>query len=337
MKKNIILPLLFIALITSILFFTSCSASKTSTEAPGNPEFTNQNQYQTQSGAQSDATFGGVAMADKSSANQVSATETAAPNLQAGGFAISTSNKIIFNGNISLETMQFDKTISDLKYLILSNKGYIESSSINGNQYNLENLRNASLTIKIPQASFDSTLEKIGSLGNVISSSTSSQDITKQFIDTEARIKTLKIEEERMLSLLGKATKLEDIIMLEDRLSQIRLEIENYTGSLKEMQALTDYGTINVYIGEVKELTTNESGFGSSIALALQDSLKNILKVFEAGIVGIIYIIPYLIILLIIGILLNKFGLFNRFKVNKATKEIKSNSKNQNNNKEDDM
>ena len=237
------------------------------------------------------------------------------------GFAVATGQKIIFNADIALETTNFSKAVSDLKTMVSSYNGYIASSNITGSQIDRNNLRNASFTIKIPQASFESAKEKIEALGNLTSSNTSSQDITKQFIDTEARIKTLKVEEERLLVLLSKAVKIEDIITLESRLSEIRLEIENYTGSLNEMKAQTDYGTINVYISEVKELTLQENGFLNNIVSAFKGSFASLIIAIEGGIIGLIYAIPYLIIIAIIIVAVMKSGIRKNIKFKKEKNE----------------
>ena len=250
------------------------------------------------------------------SLNDSSTVNGLAP-LDNNGFAVSSGQKIIFNADIALETTNFSKAISDLKTLVSGYNGYIASSNITGSQIDRNNLRSASFTIKIPQVSFDSSKEKIEVLGNLTSSNSSSQDITKQFVDTEARIKTLKVEEERLLVLLGKAIKLEDVITLESRLSEIRLEIESYTGSLNEMKAQTDYGTINVYISEVKELTLQENGFLNNIVSAFKGSFSSLIIAIEGGIIGLIYVIPYLIIIAIIIIAVKKSGIGKNVKFRK--------------------
>ena len=247
-----------------------------------------------------------------------------------GSFALAQGQKIIFTADITMETKDFDKTITDLKRLVQESKGYIVSSSVNGSKVDENNLRNASFTIKVPQAIFESSKDKIEGLGNVTTSYTQSQDITKQFVDTEARIKTLKVQEERMLALLTKANKMEDIIALESRLSELRLEIESYTGSLNEMEAQTDYGTINVYVSEVKELTSSGNGFMDNLLNAIKGSLKSILIALEGAIIGLIYAAPYIIVVAIIIIVVRRMGLIRNLSLPKRNKK-KDNDKDQNN------
>jgi hypothetical protein len=247
-----------------------------------------------------------------------------------GSFALAQGQKIIFTADITMETKDFDKAITDFKRLVQESKGYIVSSSINGSRVDENNLRNASFTIKVPQSIFESSKDKIEGLGNVTTSYTQSQDITKQFVDTEARIKTLKIQEDRMLALLTKATKMEDIIALESRLSELRLEIESYTGSLNEMEAQTDYGTINVYISEVKELSSGDSGFLDNLLAAIKGSFKSMLIAIEGGIIGLIYAAPYIIVVAIIIIVVRRIGWGRNLRLPSRNKK-KDNDRDQNN------
>jgi hypothetical protein len=117
------------------------------------------------------------------------------------------------------------------------------------------------------------------------------------------------VQEERMLALLTKAEKMEDIIALESRLSELRLEIESYTGSLNEMEAQTDYGTINVYVSEVKELSSGGTGFLDNLVAAIKGSLKSMLLALEGGIIGLIYAAPYIIVVAIIIIVIRRMGI----------------------------
>jgi hypothetical protein len=307
MKKFILISLI----ILTLLFISACG-SNGSSESLGTP-----NDVITDEKSKTED-FGGQAPT-----LYESSTQDAAIDQFNGSFAIANGQKIIFTADVTLETKDFNKLIGELKKIVISSNGYIVSSSINGNLGNMDNLRNASLTIKVPQASFDSSKEKIEVLGNVINSQTQSQDITKQFVDTDARIKTLKVQEERMLLLLSKAVKLEDIITLESRLSELRLEIESYTGSLNEMKAQTDYATINVYVNEVKELTLINGGFFGDVVLALKGSLKSVLLALEKAVIILIYAAPYIIIFAILILFIKKIGLLSSIKLSKKKNDDK--------------
>ena len=81
------------------------------------------------------------------------------------------------------------------------------------------------------------------------------------------RLETYAIEEERLLSMLEKATTVEEMIQLESRLSDIRYQIESLESRLRNWQNQVDYSTITIYLREVEELSDTargEGGFGST-------------------------------------------------------------------------
>ncbi len=228
------------------------------------------------------------------------------------GFALGSTQKIIFRSDMMLETENFDETLKKIDAKVKETNSYYESSNISGDIRYAEDLRYASLIIRVPANRFEEMKKEAVNWGHMISSNTSSQDVTKQYIDTEARLKALKIQEERLLALLSKAVKLDDIILLESRLSDVRYQIENYTGSLSELDALVDYATIALNVQEVKTVTVNPENFGQKLFEAFKDSMRQIGKLAEGGLIALIYLIPYIIIIIIILLIIKKSGILTK-------------------------
>ncbi|MBU5676193.1 DUF4349 domain-containing protein [Alkaliphilus sp. MSJ-5] len=220
-------------------------------------------------------------------------------------------SKVITNVHISLETIEFGSTTDNLNEIINKNKGYIEDSSISHNNYiNNRIYKYAQYTIRVPKESMDSFINEISSIGNIVSQSTSKQDITKQYYDTESRLNVLKIKEERILTLLEKAEKIEDIIAIENQLSEIIYQKENLTKSILDMDDKVSYSTVSINISEVEKLTsgvTTETTFATKIANAFRDSLYFFKVVLEKFLITFIYVLPYFLIIGVIGILVYKF------------------------------
>ncbi len=235
------------------------------------------------------------------------------------GFALVRTQKIIFRSDMMLETEKFDETLKKIEAKVRETKSYIETANISGDTRYPEDLRYASFVIRVPAKSFEAMKKEAVNWGHMISSNTSSEDVTKQYIDTEARLKTLQIQEERLLALLNKAVKLDDIILLESRLSDVRYQIENYTGSLNELNALVDYATIAIDVREVKSVTVNPENFGQKLAETLKDSLRQLGKLAENGLIALIYLIPYILIIIILLLIVKKSGI--------VTKKIKNKEK----------
>jgi hypothetical protein len=228
------------------------------------------------------------------------------------GFIPGINQKIIFRSDMTLETETFDETLAKIDIKVKATGSYIETANISGNIAYQDELRYASLVIRVPSDRFEDMKKEAATWGHLISSNTSSQDVTKQYIDTEARLKALKIQEERLLALLGKAEKLDDILLLESRLSDVRYQIESYTGSLNELDTLVDYATIALTIHEVKSISVSPDNFGQRIAETIKDSFIQLGKFVESGLIALIYLIPYMIIIALLVFLIKKSSLASR-------------------------
>ncbi len=214
--------------------------------------------------------------------------------------------KIIKSANVELETKEFDKTTNIITEKTNFLGGYIENSSITGGRpVNKEDFRNrvASFKLRIPEKSFDQLLLDFNDIGNVIRIERGGEDITSQYFDSEARLKSLTIQEERLLEILKKADKIADIIELERELSNVRYQIENYTGTLRKWDNLVSFSTIDVIVYEVREIKIPEPvTLGGRIIDGFSKSIKGIITLAKELLVAIAVLLPIVFVLLIIGL-----------------------------------
>ncbi len=182
------------------------------------------------------------------------------------------SRKIIKHSNLSLETLEFDQSLQQISALIEEKGGYIESQSIDsyGNSYHRSGEyvqeRSASIQARIPSEKLDQTISEV-------------EDISDQYFDSEARLSTLRLQEERLLEILSKADKLEDVITLEQALSNVRYEIERLTASLKRMDNQVTYSYLNLDLREVVKYNETVSAprtFGEKLAASFRRGGQNL-------------------------------------------------------------
>lgn len=229
-----------------------------------------------------------------------------------------TERKLIRNANYSMETLKYDETVSAVKTLIEKLGGYIQSETSYGEgaiKSNYYVARNSNYIIRLPAEKFNDFYNEISLLGSITNNHTYVDDVSSYYYDTEARLNTMHIREERLLEILQKATKLEDIIMLEQELQDVRYEIENLQGTLNRVDDQVAYSTINLNINEVFEYTDIKpqprtfwerlsdrfsrtiddvkDGFEDFALFILGDSIMIIIWV--AILAGIFFIIRYLI------------------------------------------
>ena len=163
--------------------------------------------------------------------------------------------KIIWRVELEAETLEFDSFLSELEKAVREFDGYLEGSSVSGNAITYSSNRYGSLTIRIPSGKLDSFLGQVGQLCTVTHTSKSSEDVTLDYVDVQARIETLTIEQERLLALLESAQDLESVIQLESRLSEVRYQLESYQSTKNRYDSLIDYSTDTLSVHEVQRVT----------------------------------------------------------------------------------
>ena len=171
------------------------------------------------------------------------------------------TEKIIYTGYVSIETTAFDDSLRDLEQAVAANGGFVQDSSVEG--YSRTNAdgttsvvdRWASYTVRIPADKFSAFMALTDGIGNVTSSSRSAENVTSQYTDYEARLDSLYIQEERLLDMLEQSGDLESLITLEERLSEVRYEIESIERNLRNLDQKLAYSTVHLTLQEVEIYT----------------------------------------------------------------------------------
>lgn len=228
------------------------------------------------------------------SANTITKTDSA--DVQDSG------RKLIKRVNLSVQTLEYDKGCSLLEGLVAQNAGYIEnSSSSNYTYYGSRNNRYANYTVRIPSGNLDAFLSSLGGIGTIYNQSMSTEDVTLSYLDVEARSKALRIQQERLLALLEKAETVEEIIALEDRISDVTYQLEAQESMLKNYDNLVTYSTITISIEEVTRITeTAPETVGERIVSGLSDTFYTIGEGFKDFSVWFVVNLPFIILWLII-------------------------------------
>ncbi|MCB0826940.1 MAG: DUF4349 domain-containing protein, partial [Armatimonadetes bacterium] len=182
-----------------------------------------------------------------------------------------TQRDIIKNGSIDLLVQELNGSIALVENIAKSNSGYVESS--NSNQYTDSKI--ASLTIRVDSKQFENVMARLRDLGEVVSESTSGEDVTAAIADYDARVKVLRIEEEQYRILLKNAKRLQDILDLKQRIGNVRMEIESYEAQLKSLKGMASLSTINI---SLKEANPDTKVVPSDWAGGAVNSASNALK-----------------------------------------------------------
>ncbi|MBQ8822772.1 MAG: DUF4349 domain-containing protein [Lachnospiraceae bacterium] len=224
-----------------------------------------------------------------------------------------TDRKLIKTVDMSVETKEYDNLLAAVENKVKSLGGYIENmETYNGSAYSsYRSSRNANMTLRIPQESLDAFLEEISAISNVVRHSENVDDVTLQYVDLSSHKEVLLAEQERLLELIEQADTIEDIITLENRLSDIRYQIESMESQLRTYDNKVTYSTVYLYIDEVKELTpvkeeTVWERITGGFAESIDDIVYDITEAFIWFVVNIPYLLIWAVVIIVVVLVLKK-------------------------------
>lgn len=225
--------------------------------------------------------------------------------------------KLIYRADVYLQTLDFDKSLGDIEKLVSDVEGYFENRQIdNGSYYRRANYKTANFIIRVPSDKYQDFLSSVSGSCHVVSISQNIEDIGDAYYDTESRIKTLQIKEERLQSLLSKATKMSDIIQLESALSENEYSLNMYKNQLRDYDSLVDYSTIEISLESVDTLSddvTTELSFGQRLTRAIKNGASDFASGLGDFAIWFGYNILKIVLVLIIAALLIRFRPVSRF------------------------
>ena len=198
-------------------------------------------------------------------------------SIPAGTSAI--SRKIIYDAQVDLVVESVDPIAKKVGTLVQEARGYIAEQNVTGSPGSLRSMR---WRIRVPVEQFDSFVESIVSLGELERNNRTSQDVTEQYYDLEARIKNKKVEEQTLNKILQERSgKLEDVLKIEIELSRVRGEIEQLEGKIRVIENLSSLATLTLNVREREKYAPPPpvvADFPTQIARTWDGSILNLVN-----------------------------------------------------------
>ena len=205
--------------------------------------------------------------------------------------AIQSQQMVIISYRMELECEDIGKTADKIRERCGQAEGYVESEEIS--QYS------GYIVIRVPSKESQGVVDFLNDKFDVTRSKKSTQDITDKYVDNDARITNLKAEEAQILEVLKKANTVESILSVQNKLYEIRGEIESLEALKKSWDSRVQYSTIEIDITQKTIISDSKrSIIGGS------EFFRAIKKGFTNTTVGLILFIQRLIIFLVSNILL---------------------------------
>jgi hypothetical protein len=248
---------------------------------------------------------------------------------------VPAADKIIYSAYAEIETRDFEASLAGVNTLIARYGGFLESSSVTGNDYSgNRTARYATFVIRVPAENFEALTGSLTELGNVPYSSTNAQNITAQYNDTQSRLDAYNIEYDRLLAMLEKAETVEDMLAIEDRLSDVRYNIQSLSNTISGWDSLLSYSTVQLSLTEVVEYTADpEQGYWESVREAFTATLRAVGNFFSGLLKAVIAYSPVIVLLAAAGAVV--FLVLRRSKKRRAARSLPSDGNSGEKGKED--
>lgn len=238
--------------------------------------------------------------------NKVSLDDGAKADSAAAAF----ERKIIRDAQLNLEVRSPTETQRKVYSLAESSGGFVVTSEAKQREQGEPTNRvlDIKLVVRVPAAQFDQTVSAIEALATtVIQRNVTGQDVTEEFIDLEARIKTQKALELQFLEIMKRANKVEDALEVQRQIAEVRGEIEKLEGRKRFLDNRTSLSTITVVLQSPTPIQVATTGFGRNLREAVSDGLSMASSMFLFLIRSVIVMIPVAIFVLLPGWLAIRF------------------------------
>lgn len=226
------------------------------------------------------------------------------------GFVVTADRSIVKSASLMLQVENPQTAVSSITQITTENQGLVTASNVY--DYDFKNAGvQADLTLRVPTAKLEATLEAIKKVATkVVSESLTAQDKTEQRVDLEAQLRNLRATEDQLLAIMAKAQTVEQTLQVQQQLTTTRGQIERLDAQLQNLQGSVEMASITVNLStEASSLPVideeNTSVIGE-IKLALRDGYHFYRELFIAGLKLLIVALPVLILAAIAAVMYRK-------------------------------
>ncbi len=228
--------------------------------------------------------------------------------------------KLVYRGAINLETMSYEETVKAVHERIDAYHGIIEQENswdndrswtyADGRKRTMN--RTLSLTLRIPTESFQSFMNDMEGTAKVTSKSQSVENISRKYNDNSIEIESLRVQQERLMNMMESAETVEEMIMVEERLSEVQTRLNQKLSYQSSMDKDVQYSTISLNVNEVQEYTPVDDsipigGFGKRLKETAEYSWTYFVYFMQNLVLFLIRILPFVLVIGLIIFLITRY------------------------------
>ena len=180
--------------------------------------------------------------------SNIPTAEEAGPNLAESPDSALAKRKLVRNAQIEIEIANFDEAVRKITAFANEERGYVATTS---SEKQANGKLKGEIVIKVLPENLDRFLQKIRGLGELKNQTLGTEDVTKAYFDTDARLKNARVMEQRLIDMLKTKTgKVSDLLQVEKELGRVREGIEKMQGELKYWDSQVQFATVTIALAE---------------------------------------------------------------------------------------
>ena len=225
-----------------------------------------------------------------------------------GDSAKKNLEKIVYTCSADLQTLEYDESVKALKEAVKSSGGIIQSETESNNNYSwyydsaekASDNRNLYLTVRIPTEKYEEFVNSLNQYGQVMNKTQSADNISRTYNDKKTYIASLETEQKRLLEMMDKAETIEDMMAVEERLTEVQRQLNQYKTELDAMDMDVAYSTVTLNVKEVQKITnqpTARDSFWTRIKKAFINAWGGFASFCEDFLFVLIYLLPAILVI----------------------------------------
>lgn len=250
--------------------------------------------------------------------------------------------KLVYRCQLDIETKNYAEDKENLLKLISEYEGIIQNSNeydsddywYSSDHVKTRGTKTLNLQVRIPSEKYKEFVGTVGTIGKVKRNSQQVDNISYDYYNTQADIEQLKIQEQRLLEMMEQAYTIEDMITVEDRLSEVQNELSKLQTKLVGLDTDVAYSYVDIELEEVFEYSATEvekPGFFKRLGKEIVEGFKAMIQIFEDIILFIVGAVPRLIPFAVFGFIVYKIvKVYRRNHKPRKPKDKKPRGNNQN-------
>ena len=219
---------------------------------------------------------------------------------QTGGesdpIAQAQNRQLVYTATVEIRVDDYERARDSLTAAAERRGGFVADASARRNDAPGGNYTTGRVTYRVPADEFDGFLATVNETGTVRSSERSTEDVTDQVVDLEARLRTLRAQRDRLRTLYRQANTTGEVLEVERRLSEVQTEIERAEARKAALERQVALSTVTVQIEEPRPgAPAAGAWYDTSLVSAFLSSVNGVVVTVRALAVAGAYAAPYLL------------------------------------------